>query len=58
MGDMYVVTSKIKDAIKSHDMNTAGDAAEGLNSRVTEMVKMAVERAKANGRKTVRAVDF
>ncbi len=58
MGEMLVVTSKVKDMIKSHDMNTAGDAVEGLNMQIESMVKMAVKRAKENGRKTVRSVDF
>lgn len=58
MGDMMVVSSKVKDAIKSKGLNTAGDAAEGLNRAVEMMVSRATERAKANGRKTVRAVDF
>ncbi len=58
MGEMLVVTSKVKEAIKSHDMNTAGDAVDGLNATVMEMVKLAVKRAKENGRKTVRAMDF
>lgn len=58
MGDMLIVASKIKESIKASDMNTAGDAVDGLNAQVMKMVKSAVERAKANGRKTVRAVDF
>ena len=58
MGDMLIVASKLKESIKGQDMNTAGDAINGLNARVSEMVKMAVQRAKENGRKTVRAVDF
>ena len=58
MSDMLVVASKIKESIKSSDMNTAGDAVDGLNAQVMKMVKSAVDRAKANGRKTVRAVDF
>ena len=58
MGDLIVVSSKVKDMIKSKGMNTAGDAPEGLNKMVEMFVHRAVERAKANGRKTVRAVDF
>ena len=58
MGDLLVVSSKVKEAIKSKGLNTAGDAAEGLNKVVSMMVERAAERAKSNGRKTVRAVDF
>ncbi|MEK6941774.1 MAG: hypothetical protein AABW85_02875 [archaeon] len=58
MGDLIVVSSKVKDMIKSKGLNTAGDAPEGLNKMVEMFVGKAIERAKANGRKTVRAVDF
>lgn len=58
MGEMLVVASKVKELIKGSDMNTAGDAVDGLSMQVEQMVKMAVKRAKENGRKTVRAVDF
>ena len=58
MGDSLVVGSKVKEAIKSEGCNTAGDAVDGLNEVVAWYVKKAADRAKANGRKTVRAVDF
>lgn len=58
MGDSLVVGSKVKDAIKAEGCNTAGDAVDALSAVVSEMVKKAAERAKANGRKTVRGVDF
>ncbi len=58
MGEMLVVTSKVKEAIKSQGCNTASDAVETLSAKVNVMVKEAAERAKANGRKTVRGVDF
>lgn len=58
MADMLVVSSKVKDTIKGHDLNTAGDAAEGLNAVVVKLVEKACERSKANGRKTVRPEDF
>ena len=44
--------------IKGADCNTAGDALDGLNSYVGWLVTQATQRAKANGRKTVRAHDF
>ena len=58
MAEVLVVGSKVKEAIKKHDCNTAGDAVEALSEVVAEQIKKACERAKANGRKTVRAVDF
>ena len=58
MGDLLVVGSKVKEAIKAAGCNTAGDAVDTLSAKVAEMVSAAAERAKANGRKTVRGVDF
>jgi len=58
MGDSLVVGSKVKEAIKAAGCNTAGDAVDALSAKVGEMVAAAAERAKANGRKTVRGVDF
>ncbi len=58
MAEILVVSSKVKDAIKKAGCNTAGDAAAGLSAKVEAMLNDAVARAKANGRKTVRAVDF
>jgi histone H3/H4 len=58
MAEVLVVTSKLKDAIKAQGCNTAGDAVEAVSAKVSKMVAEAAERAKANGRKTVRGVDF
>ena len=58
MAEILVVGSKVKEAIKKQGCNTAGDAVEALSSVVEWNIKKAAERAKANGRKTVRAVDF
>ena len=57
MADKLVVGSKVKEAVKSAGMNTGGDFAEGLSKEVSMLISKAVERAKANGRKTVRASD-
>jgi hypothetical protein len=56
--EMLVVGSKVRAMIKSADCNTAGDALDGLNSYLGWLVAQATQRAKANGRKTVRAHDF
>ncbi len=58
MADALVVGSKIKEAIKKEGCNTAGDAVDALSEHVGWLVKKAAGRAKANGRKTVRGVDF
>ena len=58
MAELLIVTSKIKEAISKAGMNCAGDAPDALSAKVEWKVKRAVERAKANGRKTVRPEDF
>ena len=56
--EMLLVSSKVRQMLKDEDCNTAGDALDGLNGYVGWLVKQAAARAKANGRKTVRAHDF
>ncbi len=54
--EMLVVRSKVKDVAKG--CNVAGDFADSLNKVLNHAVMMAVERAEANGRKTVMAKDL
>lgn len=56
--EMLLVGSKAKAALKAHDVNVGGDALENLNYVVHWYIQQAAARAKANGRKTVRAHDF
>lgn len=56
--EMVLVGSKVKALIKKAKCNTAGDALFSLNELVYWYVDQAAKRAKANGRKTVRAHDF
>ncbi len=56
--ESLLVASKVKAMIKGADCNTAGDALDGLNGWVGWLITQATQRAKANGRKTVRAHDF
>jgi len=57
-GEMLIVGSKSKAALKGFGVNVAGDALEGLNAVVYWYIDQAAKRAGANGRKTVRAHDF
>ena len=57
-GEPLYVGSKVKAAIKAAGCNTAGDALEALNGWMGWLIQQATARAKANGRKTVRAHDF
>jgi len=56
MAEMVVVRSKIKELAEG--MNVASDFAEALNDEVTELIKKACERAKANKRSTVQPRDL
>lgn len=56
--EMLLVGSKTKAALKSHGLNVAGDALDGLNMVVHYYLEQAGKRAMANNRKTVRAHDF
>lgn len=56
--EALIVASKVKGVLKGAGCNTAGDALDGLNGWVYWLCDQAAKRAKANGRKTVRAHDF
>lgn len=58
MGDALVVGSKVKDAVKAQGCNCAGDLIDALSAEVGASIQKAATRAKANGRKTVRAADL
>jgi histone H3/H4 len=51
-----IVKAKLKE--HSGGLNVAGDLAEALDKKVAHILVEAVERAKANGRKTVQARDL
>lgn len=54
----YVVASKIKEYINAKGMMSAGDLADHASKYLEWALGKAVERAKANGRKTVRGEDL
>lgn len=56
--ESVIVVSKVKDIVKDADMQSSGDFTDALNAKVHELVDAAVERCKANGRKTVRPEDL
>ena len=58
MGDSLVVGSKAKEAVKAAGCNCAGDLVGALSGKVSVLITDAAARAKANGRKTVRAADL
>lgn len=56
MGSFLVVKAKIKEIAQG--FNVAGDVADVLEKKVTEMIKQGCERAKANGRRTLMGKDI
>lgn len=57
-GEVFVVGSKVKDAVRKAGLRTAGDALDALNAEVSAVIQRAVARAKSNGRQTIRPSDF
>lgn len=53
-----IVRSNIRKALKDKIDNVAEEVEEALNDKVHEMLEKAVERAKANQRKTLQARDL
>jgi histone H3/H4 len=58
MAKNYVYKSKLYEVLKAHGMRLSGDAIDAVDEMVEEAIKKAAERAKANGRKTVKGCDF
>ena len=57
--EVLVVVSKLKTYIKEKaDMNTSGDVAEILSHKLRRFCDQAIEKAKADNRKTVMGKDF
>ena len=58
--EVLFVKSKVREYIKSKDCNTSGDVIDGpaLNDAIVDILSKAIDRAKANGRKTVQEKDL
>ena len=56
--EMLIVASKVKHALREHDVKVASDAPAALNEVIYWYIAQAAKRAVANGRKTVRPHDF
>ena len=53
-----VVQSKVKDLIRKNKMKCASDVLDAVNHIVTWHITKGAERAKSNGRKTLRGADL
>lgn len=58
--EVLFVKSKVRDYIHSKDCNTSGDVLDGdsLDKVIKSILDKAIERAKANNRKTVMEKDL
>lgn len=54
----FVVKSKVRALLKEAGMRASDEIWDELGHRVTRSVKIAIQRAEANGRKTVKACDI
>lgn len=53
-----VVGSKIKDFVSKNGLRSSGDLTDALSRYLEDKLKRAIERAKANGRQTLRPEDL
>jgi histone H3/H4 len=58
VAEILVVQSKIREMIKAKGCSTSQDAVDALSAEVQRIVNRAVDRTKANGRKTVKGSDI
>ncbi|MBK7893089.1 MAG: hypothetical protein IPJ84_20205 [Bdellovibrionales bacterium] len=57
-GEVLVIASKMKDAIRKQGCNVSSDVVDALSAKIHSMIGEACGRCKDNGRKTVRGYDF
>jgi len=53
-----IIKSNIRKATKDKIANVAEEVEEALNKKVEDILDKAIERAKANGRRTLHARDL
>ncbi len=59
MADILVVASKIKKFVREKSgMSTSAEILEGLSQKVEQICLDAIEKARADGRKTVKGRDL
>ena len=57
-GHTLIVASKVKDAVKDAELRMDSSFPDALTEKVNALIADAAERAKANGRSTVRPHDL
>ena len=59
MADILVVASKIKKFVREKSgLSTSAEILQGLSQKVEQLCLEAIEKAKADGRKTVKGRDL
>lgn len=58
MSDNLAYQSRVKDFVKDKGLRCDGDLPEAAGEKLADLLDRAAERAKANGRKTVRPEDL
>lgn len=59
MADLLVVSSKVKKLVRDKSgFNTSAETLDVLSQRVEQLCLQAIEKARADGRKTVKARDL
>lgn len=56
--EILVVGSKVKEAVKAHDMRADGQLIEAVSAKVHDLLENGVMRAQENKRKTVTPHDL
>lgn len=56
--EMLLVGTKVRQKLKEADLRLGGEVLDQLNAEVHRLVERAIERAVANGRRTVRPQDM
>ena len=56
--EILVVGSKVKSVVSSASMRSDGKLIEAVSAKVDELLEAAIQRAKNNGRSTVRPHDL
>jgi len=57
-GGAYCVQSKVKELVKKMKLKCSSDVVDAMNHVIHQTISRGCERAKANGRKTLRGSDL
>jgi hypothetical protein len=58
VADSLVVQSKVKEAVKGLELRMDSNLPDALNAKISALLKEAADRAKQNGRGTLRPYDL